>query len=651
MNQKVSTNLKKNQFFILTAIIIFVLCVDVLMVKLPVYSISDKTSGLIFGAFASILTVSIIAQLLYFRISFLKHKINFGFFTLSDTAIKSIAVIIQSIIICILLAVFIQIIVTQSYYTAFIKYTILLSTLLSMFFISLLLMRFISWYQASKSGFLLLFTISTMGLIATSILIIIFSYFALLNSVQVMYPSIPSFNNIMFNLSGLKNAYLISSTVGLALVWIASILILKPYASVIGSVRFWIIMAIPIIFFINKFQFYQYWLSNLLVNTHIVGPVSFFRFSSLFDVSTSVVAALVFGMAYWIVSGTISDRLLKQYIQISGVGICLLVLSNQITNLTLLPYPPFGLISISFAGISSYLLFIGLYQSALIISRDSIVRSLIRKSARDEVKLMDHIGTSEMSHNITSQFKQVAKRYGDEIIGDSTYETSDSEHDVKGFVEMALRERENYINNVTLEHLFKREEFPYEKSWETWVELWWQWYYSFPYEDSPALDSTGEFSQKGHFQDSIWFLAGTNVGKVERNCTIPQGTAIFCPIINDIISYHTYPELKTDSELIAYAKTDLDQTNLISASLDGLKIPNLNLYRVQSNLFQINIPDRSNKDLWIKTKAVSDGFWLFIKPLSPGRHKLEFIGEKFEFDKIKNLQKFRLEVTYHLQIV
>ena len=264
---------------------------------------------------------------------------------------------------------------------------------------------------------------------------------------------------------------------------------------------------------------------------------------------------------------------------------------------------------------------------------------------------MDNIGTSELSHNISSQFKQVAKRYGDEIIGNSPYEMNDSEHEVKVFVAMALREREKYIKNVTLERLYKREEFPYEKSWETWVELWWQWCYSFPYEDSPEFDSTGEFSQKGQFQDSVWFLAGSYGGKVERNCTIPQGTAIFFPIINDIISYHSDPQLRTDSELFAYAKTDLDQTNLISASLDGLRIPNLNSYRVQSNLFQINIPDRSNKDLWIKTKAVSDGFWLFLKPLSPGRHKLEFIGEKFEFDKIKNLRKLRLEVTYHLQVV
>ena len=477
-----------------------------------------------------------------------------------------------------------------------------------------------------------------------------------------MAPSIPSFTNMMFNMPDLKSAYLISSTVGLVLVWITSILILKPYASVIGSVRFWVLMAIPIIFFINKFQFYQYWLSNLLVDTHILGPVSFFRFSSLFDVSTNVVAALVFGMAYWIVSGRISDRLLRQYVQISGVGICLLVLSNQITNLTLLPYPPFGLISISFAGISSYLLFIGLYQSALIISKDSIVRSLIRKSASDELKFIGNIGTSEMSHNISSQFKQVAKKFGDEIIGNSPYEINDSEHDVKGFVAMALREREKYFNNVTLERLFKREEFPFGKSWEKWVELWWQWCYSFPEIYSPVTDLTGQFSKNGQSYDSVWFLAGTFGGKAERNCTLAKQTAIFFPILNDIISYYTDPQLKTQSDLDAYAKLDLDHTNFISAKIDGHEIPDLYSFRVHSQLFPISVPDRNNRELRVKTEAISDGYWLFLKPLSPGKHILQFDGEKLGFDLIKDYQnfsdndinglpKFRVEVTYNLEVI
>src|SRR6185436_17492104 len=112
---------------------------------------------------------------------------------------------------------------------------------------------------------------------------------------------------------------------------------------------------------------------------------------------------LLFGLSYWIVSRKISNNSLRQFVQISGIGICLLFLSSHITNLTLLPYPPFGLMSISFESVSSFLLFIGLYQSAIITSKDSIIRSLIHKSKSNELRFIGNIGSSEMEHNITAQ--------------------------------------------------------------------------------------------------------------------------------------------------------------------------------------------------------------------------------------------------------
>src|SRR5216117_253571 len=198
---KSNTLIKKNRFFILTAVIIFFLCLDVLMVKLPIYSITNRTSDLILGMFAIIVIVSIIAQFIYFKITFAKNKINFGFFTLSDTTIRYIAVVVQSLIICLILIVFLQISVSESYYTEFIKYTMIISSLLSLFFISLLFIRFLLWYQASKNNAILLFTISTAAIIVNSILVVIFSYLAFLNVFQVMDPLIPSMNNMMFKLS------------------------------------------------------------------------------------------------------------------------------------------------------------------------------------------------------------------------------------------------------------------------------------------------------------------------------------------------------------------------------------------------------------------------------------------------------------------
>ena len=94
---------------------------------------------------------SIASQFIYFKITLGRNKINFGFFTLSDTTIKYIAAIVQSLIICLILVVFIQISVLEKYYTEFIKYTMIFSSLLSIFFISLLFARFLLWYQAVKT--------------------------------------------------------------------------------------------------------------------------------------------------------------------------------------------------------------------------------------------------------------------------------------------------------------------------------------------------------------------------------------------------------------------------------------------------------------------------------------------------------------------
>jgi len=495
-----------------------------------------------------------------------------------------------------------------------------------------------------------------------SLLVILYSYFVLLNAFQVMDPLIPSISNAVIHLPEIKNAYVVTSSVTFVLIWLSSVLILRPFSSNIGTIKFWFLMSIPNIYFISKFQFYQSWLSDILMGTHILTPISFLRFISIFEVSTIVVGAIVFGVAFWAASKRILDNSLKQFVQISGVGICLLFLSSQVTNLTVLPYPPFGLVSISFASISGYLLFIGLYQSAIITSKDSVIRSLIHKSAENELRFIGNIGSSEMKHNITSQFKQVVKKYGEEIEGGSDYKVDDSQADVQGFVAMALQERQKYLQNATLRRLYRREELPIGKSWEKWVEMWWQWCYSFPEKSSPVGDLTGQLAKKGQIDDSVWFLAGTFGGKVERNCTLTKETSIFFPILNDIISYYADPQLKTPSDLNAYAKLDLDHTNFISAKLDGHEILNLHSFRVHTHLFPINVPNRNNKELHVKTEAVSDGYWLFLKPLSPGIHKLQFLGEKLEFDMIKDYQnftdddikalpKFRVEVTYNLEVI
>lgn len=77
---------------------------------------------------------------------------------------------------------------------------------------------------------------------------------------------------------------------------------------------------------------------------------------------------LLFGIAFWMVGRSVCDKKISDYMKLSAIGIMLLSISNQDAGIYLLPYPPFGLPTITFVGISSYLLFVGIYYSSVSIS-------------------------------------------------------------------------------------------------------------------------------------------------------------------------------------------------------------------------------------------------------------------------------------------
>jgi hypothetical protein len=65
-----------------------------------------------------------------------------------------------------------------------------------------------------------------------------------------------------------------------------------------------------------------------------------------------------------------------------------------------------------------------------------------------------------------------------------------------------------------------------------------------------------------------------------------------------------------------------------NASLDGVSLKGLAKYRVQSPLFAFTL-DRNNilgLPAQATTQSVSDGNWVFLKPLPVGKHIIQFKG-------------------------
>lgn len=210
---------------------------------------------------------------------------------------------------------------------------------------------------------------------------------------------------------------------------------------------------------------------------------------------------------------------------------------------------------------------------------------------------------------------------------------------------------------VDNQQTYSRQSKPFGKSWEDWAVLWWQWCSAEPDNTNPASDRTGSHCDRNQTDPNVWFLAGTFGETVQRRCDIPRNKSLFFPIITDRISFAEHSFLKTKEQLDAYAKSDLDSTTVCEAWLDGMELENLHQNRVHTPLFIFEAPQGEfgsiNKE---SLQAVSDGYWVFLRPLAPGEHAIRFVGQKLLYDIVyldnikENKPIFRVDVQYELTV-
>ena len=174
--------------------------------------------------------------------------------------------------------------------------------------------------------------------------------------------------------------------------------------------------------------------------------------------------------------------------------------------------------------------------------------------------------------------------------------------------------------------VFSIDSNPYNVTYSDWTAKWWQWMLSIPANQSPGADRTGQYcglQQEG----PVWFLAGTFGGEQKRSWTIPEGKALFFAPINGECSYAENPDKKSEEDLRQCAKALQDQVKTIIVTIDGVKLENLDKYRIQSPLFTVDLPKSNNFGVEPgPTQAVSDGNWVFLKPLSSGNHTIYSVG-------------------------
>ena len=191
---------------------------------------------------------------------------------------------------------------------------------------------------------------------------------------------------------------------------------------------------------------------------------------------------------------------------------------------------------------------------------------------------------------------------------------------------------------------------PYGLSYGNWTQKWWEWAFEVPSNDSPVNDVTGEncsLNQEG----PVWFLAGTFGTSVTRECTIPEGKALFMPAANVPVSVAEFKNLPDDEQVLkAEAEKIIDDVDIVEVEIDGVKIENITSYKVITDLFQLNLPQ--NNVLGAepgKYNFTGAGDWILTEPLSPGEHTVLLRAVTFS-PELGNPATFISEARYNLLV-
>jgi hypothetical protein len=190
--------------------------------------------------------------------------------------------------------------------------------------------------------------------------------------------------------------------------------------------------------------------------------------------------------------------------------------------------------------------------------------------------------------------------------------------------------------------LFAVNSRPFGRTYAEWTAKWWQWVLPISKTESPLVDDTGKNCANNQ-SGPVWFLAGTLKGPAERSCTIPADKAILFPVINVEASV-AEGDGTTDEELATRVKFEMDQITDMRAMISGTNVNELKQYRIQSPSFNVILPADNVLGLPAQTtKMMSEGYWLFLKPLEPGKYDLNSFGSCLA-------GRIKIGVSYHLSV-
>ena len=314
-------------------------------------------------------------------------------------------------LISIMLLIIYPIINQNSYNTLTLFAVIYTSHIMALFFLMSLVVTLVEWIMTKRDKILSLYVISfaiTAIAIITSLL-----YATYVLSYQESNIKSSSIHQSLLDVRQAQlNIYFgpaldFTSILSFVSVWIASALLLRTYSRRIGRIRYWTIISIPLIYFLFPFEKN---LIDIFQPFVISSPVLYGIFNATIFSATKQIGALFFSLVFLVASSLVAKYQMRKYLLITGIGVAILFGSIEIDSLLYATYPPFGLVTVSFMPMGSFLVLTGITLSAILLARDKELRGEFYRSATSQLSLLKTIGVTEMENQLIKSYKSMEKQ-------------------------------------------------------------------------------------------------------------------------------------------------------------------------------------------------------------------------------------------------
>jgi hypothetical protein len=369
--------------------------------------IPEGAKLLLFAVNSSLCLLFVFIILTYLEASFKKNPLNkkFDLELLYRFSLNSLFVIATLMA----LLVFQQ--YDNSYYNISISiFIIIISYGTATGFLIKLIMLFLSWWRSNPNWVLSLFITSmiliTFNLAITAIVTVI--------KLGDRSDEIRPFVGGAVDISAgkyvfLNNIYTVTTLTSFVCFWVTTAILINYYRErSFSKLTYWILLAIPLVYFLLNY-IYPFILSTLLSGSMALDPVTVSLYLTTFLTLSKPIGGLTFAIAFWKISSNLSyEKNIKTYMIVCGWGIFLIFSTNQAGTQTLAPYPPFGLATTSALILGSFMMLLGVYNSAVLVGNNNKLRTSIRQYAL-ESSLLGVVGTSQMNKEIAQTVEKITR--------------------------------------------------------------------------------------------------------------------------------------------------------------------------------------------------------------------------------------------------